>query len=91
MGVGRLIFDFHTAVNVVGVPAADAARASLTCVEINQCVGCANRHRHAIEQASRRWRGDRRDDSGQTRREIVDFRTESHLLVVQDLALARLD
>ncbi len=32
------------------------------CVEINQCVGCAvrNRHRHAIEQASRRWRGGRR-------------------------------
>ena len=38
------------------------------CVEINQCVGCltwprwlrravGNRHRHAIEQASRRWRG----------------------------------
>ena len=27
-----------------------------TCVEINQCVGCTvrNRHRHAIEQASRR-------------------------------------
>ena len=46
------------------------------CVEINQCVGCTrqfftksvlgravrNRHRHAIEQASRRWRGGRRDD-----------------------------
>ena len=40
----------------------------LTCVKINQCVGCTrqfltwlgraarNRHRHAIEQASRRWR-----------------------------------
>ena len=40
------------------------------CVEINRCVGCMamtrpcwlrravrNRHRHAIEQASRRWRG----------------------------------
>ena len=37
------------------------------CVEINQCVGCTwpswlgravrNRHRHAIEQTSRRWRG----------------------------------
>ena len=26
-------------VSVVGVPAAAAARASLTCVEINQCVG----------------------------------------------------
>ena len=30
-----------------------------------------NRHRHAIEQASRRWRGDRRDDSVQTRRKIL--------------------
>ena len=51
---------------------ADAARA---CVEINQCVGCTmtrpswlgravkNRHRHAVEQASRRWCGGRRDDS----------------------------
>ena len=29
-----------------------------------------NRHRHAIEQASRRWRGGRRDDSARTRREI---------------------
>ena len=44
-----------------------------TCVEINQCVGCTrqfgraarNRHRHAIEQASRRWPGGRR-----TRRKI---------------------
>ena len=33
-----------------------------------------NRHRHAIEQASRRWRGDRRGDSGRTRRKF-DFRT----------------
>ena len=30
-----------------------------------------NRHRHAIEQASRRWRGGRRDDSGRTRRKIL--------------------
>ena len=29
-----------------------------------------NRHRHAIEQASRRWRGGRRDDSSRTRRKI---------------------
>ena len=29
-----------------------------------------NGHRHAIEQASRRWRGGRRGDSGRTRREI---------------------
>ena len=30
-----------------------------------------NRHRHAIEQASRRWRGGRRDDSARTRRDIL--------------------
>ena len=29
-----------------------------------------NRHRHAIEQASRRWRGGRRGNSGRTRREL---------------------
>jgi hypothetical protein len=29
-----------------------------------------NRHRHAIEQASRRWRGGRRDDSARARRQI---------------------
>jgi len=46
------------------------AQQVVTCVEINQCVGCTdnsslshfsavrNQHRHAIEQASRRWRGD---------------------------------
>ena len=33
-----------------------------------------NRHRHAIEQASRRWRGGRRGDSGRTRRKF-DFHT----------------
>ena len=33
-----------------------------------------NRHRHAIEQAPRRWRGDRRGDSGRTRRKF-DFHT----------------
>ena len=33
-----------------------------------------NRHRHAIEQASRRWRGGRRDDLAQTRRKF-DFHT----------------
>ena len=43
------------------------------CVEINQCVVMLvrvvrNRHRHAIEQASRRWRGDRRDNSARTHR-----------------------
>ena len=30
-----------------------------------------NRHRHTIEQASRRWRGGRRDDSARTRRKIL--------------------
>ena len=33
-----------------------------------------NRYRHAIEQASRRWRGGRRGDSGRTRR-TFDFHT----------------
>ena len=48
------------------------------CVEIKQCVGCTwlgqaarNRHRHAIEQASRRWCGGRRDDSARTPRKIL--------------------
>ena len=30
-----------------------------------------NQHRHAIEQASRRWRGGRRNDSARTRRKIL--------------------
>ena len=30
-----------------------------------------DRHHHAIEQASRRWRGGRRDDSARTRRKIL--------------------
>ena len=30
-----------------------------------------NRHRHAIEQVSRRWRGGRRGDSARTRRKIL--------------------
>ena len=30
-----------------------------------------NRHRHAIEQASRRWRGGRRDGSARTRRKVL--------------------
>ena len=64
-----------------GCPPNDAR--VVTCVEINQCVGWSvmtlpcwlrravrNRHRHAIEQASRRWRGGRRDDSARTRRKI---------------------
>ena len=38
------------------VPKEEDLKAVETCVEINQCVGCTNRHRHAIEQAARRWR-----------------------------------
>ena len=34
------------------------------------CRAVRNRHHHAIEQASRRWRGGRRDDSVRTRRKI---------------------
>ncbi len=30
-----------------------------------------NRHRHAIEQAPRRWRGGQRDDSARTRRKVL--------------------
>jgi hypothetical protein len=40
-----------------------------TCVEINQCAGCTAVH--TIEQASRRWRGGRRDGSARTRRTIL--------------------
>ena len=40
-----------------------------------------NRHRHAIEQASRRWRGGRRDDSGRTRRKNL-ISTQVLLLAV---------
>ena len=46
-------------------PSRPAASHALTCVEINQCVGW---HHHAIEQASRRWRGGR---SARTRRKIL--------------------
>ena len=34
------------------------------------CRAVTNRHCHAIEQASRRWRGGRRDDAARTRRSI---------------------
>ena len=33
----------------------------------------ADPHRHAVEQASRRWRGGRRGDSARTRRKILIF------------------
>ena len=52
--------------------AVKVAAGVVICVEINQCGRAArNRHHHAIEQASRRWRGGRRDDSARTRREIL--------------------
>ena len=60
------------------VRAHKARRDVRTCVETNQCVGvwlrraARTRHRHAIiEQASRRWRGGRRDNSARTRRGIL--------------------
>ena len=37
----------------------------------NQPVRRVRRHRHAVELASRRWRGGRRDDSARTRRKIL--------------------
>ena len=36
-----------------------------------------NRHRHAIEQVSRRWRGGRRDDSARTRRILISTQAGS--------------
>ena len=47
-----------------------------------------NRHRHAIEQASRRWRGGRRDDSARTRRKIlISTQVETNVpLILRDLA-----
>ena len=61
-------------------PGVDVAAA---CVEINQCVGCA------IEQASCRWRGGRRDDSARTRRKVL-FSTQAatpveHMALVEEL------
>ena len=38
-----------------------------------------NRHRHAIEQASRRWRGGRRDDSARTRRKVLISQVDGEL------------
>ncbi len=58
----------------INLVAADTVR---TCVEINSILrpcwlgrAVGNWHRHAVEQASRRWRGGRRTDSGRTRRKI---------------------
>ena len=36
-----------------------------------------NRHRHTIEQASRRWRGGRRDDSARTRKILISSQVAS--------------
>ena len=56
---------------------------SMTCVEINQCVGCTaavlagtsgNRpQRHAIELASRRWRGGHDPAVAETRRDNLIY------------------
>ena len=40
-----------------------------------------NRHRHAIEQAARRWRGGRREDSARTCRKIL-ISTQAATLVI---------
>ena len=48
-----------------------------------------NRHRHAIEQASRRWRGGRRDESARTRRKIlISTQADTHVLCLEDLPAA---
>ena len=72
------------------------------CVETNQCVGCyhfsamtrptwlgraaRNRHRHAIEQASRRWRG------GSRRKILISTQAEAeHKQLVASLTSAERD
>ena len=41
-----------------------------------------NRHRHAIEQAARRWRGGRRGDSGRTCRKIlISTQANTYILI----------
>ena len=72
MGLGKTVSTLAGAVLRRAVAAFHSRHASkavlvitpnaAVCVEINQCAGCElgraarNRHRHAIEQASRRWR-----------------------------------
>ena len=46
-----------------------------------------NRYRYAIEQASRRWRGGRRGDSGRRRREILIYAQDGDAAVL-DLRVA---
>ena len=47
---------------------------------LSRAVG--NRHRHAIEQASRRWRGGRRGDSGRTCRKIlISTQANTYILI----------
>ena len=65
------------------------------CVEISHFAAMArpcwlrrvvmNRHRHAIEQASRRWRGGRRDDS--TRRKILISTQAATLAAILEIEL----
>ena len=45
-----------------------------------------NRHRHAIEQASRRWRGGRRDDAARTRRKILISTQVPFTIPIHDLS-----
>ena len=48
-----------------------------------------NRHRHAIEQASRRWRGGRRDDSARTREILHPVRLRAASALMFRRAAAR--
>ena len=73
----RLDRDLDDAPSSIRREHADTTHRAPACVEVNQCVECTaspcwlrrvvmNRHRHAIEQSSRRWRGGRRGDSART-------------------------
>ena len=57
----------------------------------NQPARRVQRHRHAIEQASRRWRGGRRGDSGERAVNLISAQVHAHvvqqLLHVQVIAL----
>ena len=49
-----------------------------------------NRHHHAIEQVSRRWRRGRRGDSGRTRRKILISAQVGPTILLQGLAINNL-
>jgi len=50
-----------------------------------------NRHRHAIiEQASRRWRGGRRDDSGTRLKILISTQVETQLKPYQPIQRMRM-